>query len=120
MNKTFALIVLSSVAACGSLVENTDKPSGIYVAGAESISGDFGVTLATKAPASGVHVEGVSCKNKIWDSAPTNEAALSVLRRETAKAGYNTVYVTSVEPAEDALLMNCWTAIRATGTAFNR
>jgi hypothetical protein len=72
------------------------------------------------APESGVQVEGISCKNKLWDPSPTNESAIAVMRREAAEAGFNSVHLTSVASAENAIIMNCWTAIRATGTAFNR
>jgi len=120
MKNTFALIVLASVAACGPLVENTDKPSGIYLSGAEPVSGSFGVTMAATAPASAVQIEGISCKNKIWEQAPTNDAAIAVLKREAGEAGFNTVHLKSVTPASNALVMNCWSAIRATGLAFNQ
>lgn len=115
-----AIVVLASVAACGPLVDNTDRPSGLYLGGGGPASGDFGVAMVDQAPASGTQVEGISCRNKIWEPAPTNESAIAVMRREAASAGFNSVHLTSVGPASNALMMNCWSAIRATGTAFNR
>lgn len=112
---------LLGLASCGATVSNTDKPTGAYLSGAPEVAGDFNVQLAEVAPASGGQaVSGVSCKNKIWDPTPSNEAAIAVLRREAAKAGFDTVYVQEVAPASDALLMNCWSAIRASGLAFDR
>ena len=126
MEKTMkrrAVIYLSltlALSACGSTVANTDKPSGIYIAGATSVSGDFGVKEATRRPTTGgAIVSGVSCKNKIWDPAPSKEAAISVLKREAKDAGYNTIYIESVTSDPNALLKNCWSAIIAKGIAFN-
>lgn len=109
------------LAGCGATVSNTDKPSGVYLAGAPSVAGDFNVRLVEAAPVSGGKpVSGVSCKNKIWDPAPSNEVAISVMRREAAKAGFDSVYLQEVAPAADALLMNCWAAIEARGLAFDQ
>jgi hypothetical protein len=69
----------------------------------------------------GQAVEGVSCKNKIWDPAPTREAAIEVVKREAARAGYSKLRITSVvEGGYGAdLRRNCWSVIVATGIAFN-
>ncbi|MBR9837013.1 MAG: hypothetical protein GYB50_03860 [Rhodobacteraceae bacterium] len=84
------------------------------------MTGSSGVAIATSAPAAGGQaVSGVSCKNKIWEPEPTREVAISVLQREAAKAGYDSVYVTEVGPAANALGMNCWAAIEAKGIAFD-
>lgn len=109
-----------ALAGCGATVSNTDKPTGMYIAGAPEVTGSSGVTLSESAPAGGGQsVSGVSCKNKIWDPQPTREVAISVLQREAAKAGYDSVYVSEVGPASNALVMNCWSAIEANGIAFN-
>jgi hypothetical protein len=109
-----------ALAACGSTVSNTDKPTGIYIAGATEVSGDFGVSVSEERPKNGgVEVSGVSCKNKLWEPAPTNEIAISVLKREVSNAGYDSVFITSVGPDPDALIKNCWSAIIAVGIAFN-
>lgn len=114
-----AFAFLSTV-SCGPFVTNTDKPTGVYIAGAKKVSGEFGVQLADAPPGTGgEQVSGVSCKNKIWDPSPSKEAAIAVMRREAAEAGFNRVYVRSVQPAGNAILMNCWSAIEAKGIAFN-
>lgn len=114
------VFVLATVTACGPFVSNTDRPSGLYVGGGAPVSGDFGVAMVDQAPEGGVQVEGISCRNKVWDPAPTDDSAIAVLRRETAEAGYNAVHLVSVERVSGAMLMNCWSAIRATGLAFNQ
>jgi len=117
------VVILSSLTiltACGSTVSNTDKPTGVYVGGATSVSGDYGIKVASKAPASGgKQVSGISCKNKFWEPAPDDATAISVLKREAKNSGFNSVFITSVEADPNALLKNCWSAIIAKGIAFN-
>ena len=66
-------------------------------------------------------VEGIACKNKIWDEEPTRDAAIAVLKRETAKNGYSKVRVLSIEESGFAAdtAKNCWSMIVAKGIAFN-
>jgi hypothetical protein len=121
LHKLVCVLGLVSLSACGTTVSNADKPTGVYIAGATEVTGDFGVSISEAQPKNGgVSLSGVSCKNKLWEPAPSNEVAVSVLKRETQKAGYNTVYVSSVEPDPNALAKNCWSAIIAKGIAFNR
>ena len=118
--KILSVLTIGSLTACGSLVSNTDKPTGVYIAGAKEVTGDFGVSISEKPPTKGgVALSGISCKNKIWEAEPKNEVAISVLKREVQRAGYNTVFITSVEADPNALMKNCWSAIIANGIAFN-
>lgn len=113
-------ILTLALAACGPLVSNTDKPTGPYLAGAAQVTGNFNVSVSENAPRNGgATLTGVSCKNKLWEPAPTNEAAIAVLKREASNAGYDTVFIESVRPDPNALMKNCWSAIIATGQAFN-
>ena len=120
-NKKLSLIFACSLtlSGCGAMAPNTDKPQGIYLGGANEISGDYGVTISDNMPTQGAQLTGISCKNKLWESAPTNEAAIGVLKKQAAAAGFNTLYVSSVEPDPKALSKNCWSAIIATGLASN-
>jgi|SaaInlStandDraft_1057018.scaffolds.fasta_scaffold263081_1 hypothetical protein len=112
-----SIIPFVFLTACGSFVENSDKPLGPYLSAPE-ISGDFGVNELENAPSGDVVIlEGISCKNRLWDSAPTEERAVSVLKREVKEAGYNSVYIVSVNDDAKALMKNCWSAIKATGIA---
>lgn len=101
------------------MAPNTDKPQGIYLGGATEISGDYGVKISENAPKQGAQLTGISCKNKLWEPAPTNDAAIGVLKKQAAAAGFNTLYVSSIAPDPNALSKNCWSAIIATGLAFN-
>ena len=120
LQATLGAFLVCGLTACGSTVSNTDKPTGVYIAGATEVTGDFGVSTSERRPqVGGMAVSGVSCKNKLWEPAPSNEVAIAVLRREARNAGYNTVYISSVEPDPSALAKNCWAAIIANGVAFN-
>ena len=118
--REFLFISLSTFASCGPLVSNTDKPTGIYLATPNNVAGDFGVKISDSKPSNGgVEITGVSCKNKLWEPAPDNETAVAVLKREVNKDGFNTVFITSIVSDPNALAKNCWSAIVATGIAFN-
>lgn len=123
MKYVSATVVLAVclVSGCGATAPNTDKPTGLYIAGADKVSDEYNVDVASKLPSSGgKQLSGVSCKNKVWDPAPTNDAAIAVLKREVSKAGYDSVVISSVGPDPAALMKNCWSAIIATGSAFNK
>ena len=123
MKFTSAAIVLSAyfLSGCGATVSNTDKPIGLYISGAETVPDDFSVAVVSTLPSSGgKQISGISCKNKVWDPTPTNDAAITVLKREVMHAGFNSVVISSVGPDPAALMKNCWSAIIATGTAFNK
>lgn len=118
--KTVLFCALAFPVSCGPFVENTDKPSGVYVGPTQTVAGGQSVRVAeTPPPNGGAELSGLSCQNKIWNPAPSEDTAILVLRREAAKAGFNSIYVTSVENDNAALLKNCWAAIIARGIAFN-
>ena len=104
------------------MVSNTDKPQGVYLFGADEVQPISSVELVETSPAnSGQEVEGVSCKNKIWERAPSREAAIEVAKREAAKAGYSKLRITSVTDGGYSvdLRRNCWSIVIAKGIAFN-
>jgi hypothetical protein len=120
MNRLISCVACLAVAACGALVTNTDKPVGPYVSSEPIVETTVSAKVSANPPSNGgVSVSGISCKNRLWDAAPTNEAAVLVLRREAQKAGFNSVFVQEVQPDEAALAKNCWSAIVARGIAFN-
>jgi hypothetical protein len=120
MRYTF-LTTLVFLAACGAGVSNTDKPTGIYIAGAPPVEDVQVQVVQSSPPNTGQIVEGVACKNKIWEGTPTREAAIAVLKREAAKNGYSKVRVLSVEESGFAAdpARNCWSTVVASGIAFN-
>lgn len=109
------MVAALMAAGCGPSVDNTDKSPG-----ANPAVGSFGVTMSDERPETGGYpVEGISCKNNLWDPEPTNESAKSVMRREAAKFGYKSAHLLIVEPVKSAYGLNCWAAISAKGIAFN-
>tara|TARA_B100000795_G_scaffold255803_1_gene227766 strand:+ start:349 stop:675 length:327 start_codon:yes stop_codon:yes gene_type:complete len=107
----------------GATVSNTDKTIGLYTGlnGMPAVA-ETNVELVQTSPANtGLEVEGVSCKNKLWEPAPTKEAAIQVAKLEAAKAGYTKLRVTSVKKGGNVidLRRNCWSVILAKGIAFN-
>lgn len=64
-------------------------------------------------------VSGVSCKNKMWDPAPSRDAAIRMMKAQAAERGYTAVHSVKVRNAgPDALAMNCWNALVASGVAY--
>lgn len=120
MNRLFfAFFGLAALSGCGALVSNTDVPTGPYIS-APALDETGGARLATLRPQSGgVEMSGISCRNRVWDPAPSADRAALVLRREAAAAGFDSVVITAIAPVQNALSLNCWSAIRATGIAFN-
>jgi hypothetical protein len=115
-----AFVLSFGLIGCGALVSNTDKPVGPYVAAQPVSEEGVNVKVSVAPPKNGgVSISGISCKNRIWDPNPTDEIAIAVLKREVQRAGYNSVYISSVANDEAALGKNCWSAITAQGTAFN-
>ena len=107
------------IAGCGSLADNTDASSGINIVGSTQVVGEM-ASVVDRVP-SGVtqtRVSGISCKNKLWDPAPSDEVAIAVLRRQVSAAGFGSVAVISVQPLTDPIAINCWAAIEAVGLAF--
>jgi hypothetical protein len=120
MRRLISCLACLCLAACGALATNTDKPVGPYISSEPIVETAISAKVSTNPPSNGgFSVSGISCKNRLWDPAPTTEAAVLVLRREARKAGFNSVFVQDVLPDEAALSKNCWSAIIARGLAFN-
>ena len=122
--KKTMFIFFSAIAlfGCGAMVSNTDKPQGVYLGGASDIQPLSSVELVETSPENtGQEVEGVSCKNKLWEPAPSREAAIEVAKREAARAGYSKLRITSVADGGYGvdLRRNCWSVVVAKGIAFN-
>ena len=123
MQKLRLLCLSISLSGCGSLASNTDVPQGVYlgIGDKPALPNDPTVRIIEGSPPAGkvgVPVAGTSCKNKLWESEPTRDGAISVLKREAAKAGMNTVYLQAIGADSSALSKNCWAAITASGIAI--
>ncbi len=118
----FSSALIALTGCIGATVSNTDKPQGAYVAGAKPVVGASSVQIVeTSPPNAGQLVEGVSCKNKMWDPEPSAQAAIEVAKNEAAKYGYTKLRI--VEIIESGAVVdwqrNCWSTVIARGIAFN-
>jgi hypothetical protein len=62
-----------------------------------------------------------SCKNKFWDSAPTQEDATDQLRAKAARLGGNGLVNVGCEPSDMGMTYvskNCWAWLTCHGTAI--
>jgi uncharacterized protein YbjQ (UPF0145 family) len=113
--KVFVVLTFSLLAAAcvGPLVEVHDTASddSLKVYSAQNTPIDYEVIG---------EIQGFSCKNKIWDSAPSNQAALAQLRESAAKSGADGIINVSYLSGGFDLAMNCWSSITATGTAIRQ
>ena len=61
----------------------------------------------------------ISCKNKLWDPAPTQEDATDQLRAKAARLGGNgLLHVGCEAPSLTYVIKNCWTWLTCHGTAI--
>lgn len=65
-------------------------------------------------------VTATSCKNKAWDPDPSEANALNLLKLEAAKLSADGVAEVTYQRGIVNPLLNCWSSITATGTAFSR
>lgn len=110
------------LAACGTTAQNSDVGQGVAL-GQKSVPAVIDVQITETGPASDnwrAAVAGVSCKNKLWDPDPTEENALNLMKKQAKERGFNAIHsVTVQQESGRALVMNCWSAIRAKGVAYN-
>lgn len=118
------LLFTFTLCACGTLAQNSEVPNAPYLG-----IGDRrqpGQNVAVKIVDTGPeaiddrqHVEGYSCKNKLWDPAPSRENAVAFMKTQAAEWGYNSIHSVVVSTDEASMAKNCWAGIVATGVAFN-
>lgn len=63
-------------------------------------------------------VEGLSCRNSAFDPAPTEEKANEQVRQKAAAMGATGVANLTYERGGTSFATNCWSTIKATGTAY--
>ena len=123
MVRILACSACLALSACGTIAYNSDTPSGISLGGREIVPDDATVAIVPSGPdlnRGGVKVIGNSCKNKIWDPAPSRENAVALLKRDAAAKGMNAVHALVVTDQPAAILANCWAMISAEGIAFKQ
>lgn len=108
---------------CGSLAQNADVPQGVYVGGRPTIADTPNVRIVDSGPSvqqGGRKVGGTSCKNKVWDPAPSKDNAIALMKSQAAKLGFNAVHTVETHDMAAAVMLNCWSAIVASGIAFHQ
>lgn len=108
------------ITACGTTAQNADVSQGLslYQGAVEPVDG---IQIVETGPV-GVdwrnEVKGVSCKNKLYDPAPSKDNAINLMKKQAQERGFNAIHSMRVEPVKSAIAMNCWSAIEAKGVAF--
>lgn len=64
-------------------------------------------------------VEAFACQAHDFDPFPTDELATTMLRAEAAKRGARVIASVKLSRSNVDIARNCFTTIRATGTAYN-
>jgi len=118
---TIALLVTG----CGTTAPNADVNQGLTgLTGRTAVVPDTAVIeIVDTGPAvqdGGRRVFGTSCKNKIWDPAPSRDNALALMKRQAVDLGFNAIHSVQVRNDPSAIAKNCWAAIVAEGVAFTR
>ncbi|MER9443882.1 hypothetical protein NKI79_21345 [Mesorhizobium sp. M0340] len=121
MKRSMLCALAMCLAGCGTVAPNTDVPNGIYtgLTPRPTIADDASVSIVSTGPA-GVSVSGTSCKNKLWQPAPSEDNAIALMKQDAKAHGMNIVHSMKVENDGSALLKNCWAAITASGIAFKK
>lgn len=64
-------------------------------------------------------IDGFSCKNKLWDADPTEEAATFQIKLQAAQKGATAITApTCVKGAPMSLATNCWASFTCTSDAL--
>lgn len=125
--KPLAAIIFATaltLSGCGTVAQNSDV--GLIhtgLAGRPAVADPTGVTVVEAGPPLSdekQRVMGTSCKNKLWDPSPSRENALALMKKQATERGYDAVHSVTVFSDPTALAKNCWSALVASGIAFNR
>lgn len=122
--RAFSLFATIALASCGTLARNSEVPNAPYLGVGDRLEPDMNVPVrivdsGPSATSERQHVEGYSCKNKLWDPDPSRENAIALMKRQASERGYNAIHSVLVEPDNASVGKNCWSGISATGIAFN-
>lgn len=117
-----ALPIVAALSGCGTTAPNADVNRGLTgLSGRTAVVADeTNVVIADSGPSvaeGGRKVSGLSCKNKIWDPAPSRDNAIALMKRQAAELGFATVHSVQVRNDPSAIAKNCWSAIIAEGIA---
>jgi hypothetical protein len=79
------------------------------------------VEVATSIPAGATPlgaISATSCRNKLWDSEPSEEDALAQLKVKAASMGATGVSSLRYDASGTSLVSNCWSSITVNATAY--
>jgi len=111
------------LAGCGTKAQNADVPQGVYLGGRPAIADTADVQIVETGPSvqdGGRRVGGTSCKNKVWDPAPSRDNAIALMKKQAQSLGFNAIHSVEVRNEAAAVMLNCWSAIVASGIAFKQ
>lgn len=63
-------------------------------------------------------VDGTSCRNSAFDPPPSEAKANEQLRQKAASMGANGIAAVTYQKGGTSFVTNCWSTIKATGTAY--
>ncbi|WP_018688716.1 hypothetical protein [Ahrensia kielensis] len=122
MKRAIILTGLLVVSGCGTTAQNADVNQGLALK-ANAVAEVSNVQVFETGPAGTSwrnEVKGVSCKNKLYDPAPSEANALNLMKKQAAERGFNAVHSVTVNNlGAAAVAINCWSALEAKGVAFN-
>lgn len=120
--RAVVLVAAITLAGCGTVQPNSDigfMKTGL--APREVVADVATVTIVPAGPAAtspNQSVSGYSCKNLLWQPAPSRDNAVNLMKRQALERGYNAIHSVTIEDDPAALVKNCWSGILAKGTAF--
>ncbi len=113
-----------TLVGCGSTAQNSDVPfDRATTSRRPSISDHSGVVITATGPAptkEDQRVVGTSCKNKMWDPAPSEANAVNLMKQQASARGFNAIHSVKVANDPAAITKNCWSAMVASGIAYNQ
>ncbi len=120
--KRICLCLAVVLSGCGTPPGvNSDVPNVAYAGLTRPVPAvQDDIEIIASATDTSVPVSGVSCKNKLWDPAPSKENAMQLMKNDAKEKGFNAVHSVTVNSVAGAVVINCWQAIEAKGFAVNK
>lgn len=115
-------VAATTLVGCGTVAKNSDV--GLVHTGlgpAVVIAENSAVQITDTGPpisSQTRRVSGYSCKNKLWDPAPSKENATNLMKAEASRLGFNAIHSVKVGSDPLSVAKNCWSGISATGIAY--
>lgn len=121
LKKSIIIILPFLLAGCGANSSiNSDRPSGVSLidTAVPKLSSVQVTSIGPSVNEGGKALSGSSCRNKVWQPAPTEEVALNQLKLQAEKQGLNAIHSVQYKKEGTSLITNCWATIYATGIGY--